>query len=212
MSTATNALCAEATVLGKYPFVYKWSANHAIELRKKRWLMIHMADDAIICSATFTLEQPPLRTLRRKLRNAQKLGVIIRTNAPRPWVDLQQIDLDWQTAHGLARGGSTGRFDVGYLSNHLVAWAEDKARPCAFATFQVGTNEWGLDVMRHTNDVPSGTMHALVYTSIKAAQRTGTKLLSLASTPACTNSNQRLHQIGNHATQPRHPLWRWLSG
>jgi|TARA_B110000908_G_scaffold135477_1_gene160282 phosphatidylglycerol lysyltransferase len=185
MATTINALNAEAALLGKHPFVYKCSGKNAVTLRENNWSMIHMSDDAIISPQTFTLGQPALRTLRRKLRTAQKSGVIIKTDTAYPWLDMERIDGEWQKAHGAARGGTMGRFEVGYLSNHFIARAEHHGRICAFVTFQVGTNEWCLDVIRHTNEVPDGTMHALVHEAIKAAQNAGVPRLSLASTPAC---------------------------
>lgn len=45
--------------------------------------------------------------------------------------------------------------------------------------------------MRHTNEVPNGTMHALVYAAIKGAQQAGVPRVSLASTPACPNPQNR---------------------
>lgn len=100
---------------------------------------------------------------------------------------MQRIDFEWQNAHGKARGGTIGRFKIGYLSNHFIARAEHYGRLVAFVTFQVGKNEWCLDVMRHTNEVSNGTMHALVYAAIKGAQQAGVPRVSLASTLVCPN-------------------------
>jgi phosphatidylglycerol lysyltransferase len=191
MLETLNAVCKEATVLGKYPFVYKCCRKNAVQLRKKHWSMIHMSDDAIILPQTFTLEQPALRTLRRKLRVAQKSGLTIKTDTAYPWLDMQRVDTEWQATHGTARGGTMGRFEVAYLANHFIARAECQGKLCAFVTFQIGTDEWCLDVMRHTDTVPDGTMHTLVHTAILAAQRAGVTRISLASTPACPDPNSR---------------------
>ena len=191
MVATINALNAEAIVLGKHPFIYKCSVKNAVTLRANRWSLIHISDDAIITPKRFILEQPALRTLRRKLRAAHKSNLIVKTDAPHPWPELQQIDDEWQNTHGTARGGTMGRFEKGYFSNHFIARAEHDGRLCAFITFQVGASDWSLDVMRHSATAPSGTMHALVYAAIKAAQTSGVPRLSLASTPACPDPHSR---------------------
>ena len=191
MSATINALTTEATVLGKHPLVYKCCARNAAVLRKVNWSVIHMSDDAIVLPQTFTLDRPALRTLRRKLRAAQKSSVTIKTDSAFPWSDMQKIDTEWQSAHGTARGGTMGRFEVGYLSNHFIARAEQNGRLCAFVTFQICKNEWCLDVMRHSNDIADGTMHALIHAAISAAQKAGVARLSLASTPACPDPHSR---------------------
>ena len=191
MGATINALNAEAAILGKHPFVYKCSAKNAVTLRTNKWSTIHISDDAIIAPRRFNLEQPALRTLRRKLRAVHKSNLIVKTDAPHPWSELQQIDVEWQNTHGTARGGTMGRFEIGYLSHHFIARAEHNGRLCAFVTFQVAASEWSLDVMRHSAAAPSGTMHALVHAAIKAAQMSGVPRLSLASTPACPDPNIR---------------------
>ena len=194
MGATINGINAEAAILGKHPFVYKCSAKNAVTLRANSWSVIHISDDAIITPQRFNLEQPALRTLRRKLRTAHKSNLIVKTDAPHPWSELQQIDDEWQNTHGTARGGTMGRFEKGYLSNHFIARAEHNGRLCAFVTFQVGASEWSLDVMRHSAAAPRGTMHALVYAAIKAAQISGVPRLSLASTPACPDPRSRFFQ------------------
>lgn len=180
-----KALQAEAKEQGKLPFIYKCNARTAQGLRNHHWSMIHLSDDALVTPQSFDLTHPSLRRLRRKLRSAKKSGLSIRTDAPQPWSELQSIDHTWQSSHGTARGGTMGRFEVGYLTTQFIARAYHKGQLCAFVTFQKGANEWCLDVMRHHDDIPDGTMHALVHRAIIAAQREGIERLSLAAVPAC---------------------------
>ena len=84
-----------------------------------------------------------------------------------------------------------GHFEIGYLSTHFIARAEHHGRLCAFVTFQKSGNEWCLDVMRHTSEMPDGTMHALVHSAITAAKELGIERLSLAATPACPDPSSR---------------------
>lgn len=191
MDGALKSLTAEARTLGKSPFFYKCNRQSAAKLRQYGWAIIHMSDDAIVMPETFDLDRPALRTLRRKLRNTEKAGVALHTKGPQPWSELADVDQDWQHAHGKARGGTMGRFEAGYLSNHFIIRAEFQEKVCAFVTFQTTKNEWCIDVMRHTKDVPDGTMHALVHAAITAARQAGVKRLSLAATPACPDPHSR---------------------
>jgi phosphatidylglycerol lysyltransferase len=191
MNATIRALKAEAKLLGKTAFIYKCSARNAVSLKQNNWSMIHMSDDAILSPQSFTLDRPKMRGLRRKLRSAQKSGLIIKVDAQYPWSQMQTVDEEWQNAHGRARGGTMGRFEVGYLSGHFIARAHVDGRLCAFVSFQKGKNEWCLDVMRHVNNIPDGTMHALVHAAITAAERAGIERLNLASTPACPDPESR---------------------
>ena len=121
MLAALDAINAEAEVLGKHPFFYKCNGENAAVLRAKKWSVIHMSDDAVVFPQTFTLEQPNLRNLQRKLGAAQKSGMVIKIDKACPWSDMQRIDHKWQNAHGKARGGTMGRFEIGYHSNHFIA-------------------------------------------------------------------------------------------
>ncbi|MEP3233255.1 MAG: phosphatidylglycerol lysyltransferase domain-containing protein [Hyphomicrobiales bacterium] len=185
MAATVCALKTEAAILGKTAFIYKCNARNAAVLRKFKWSMIHMYDDAIICTQSFTLETPKLRSLRRKLRNAQKSDLMIEVDTQFPWSQMQHVDEQWQIAHGHARGGTMGRFEIDYLRHHFIARAHVNGHLCAFVSFQKGKNEWCLDLMRHIDIIPDGTMHALVHAGISAAARAGIPRVNLASTPAC---------------------------
>ena len=197
MDATLRTLQAEAKNLGKTPLIYKCNARNAAVLRQNRWSMIHMSDDAIIYPQGYTLETPKMRTMRRKLRNAEKSDLTIKTDTQIPWSQMHDVDQDWQAAHGRARGGTMGRFEIDYLSAHFIARAYAENDLCAFVTFQRGKNEWCLDVMRHKSAIPDGTMHALVHAGILAAARAGIPRLNLASTPACPD--------------PQSPFFRWAA-
>ena len=145
----------------------------------------------MIAPQHFALKTPALRTLRPKLRAATKSGIVIHTDEITEWPTLHQIDQDWQNTHGAARGGTMGRFEIGYLSTHFIACAEHHGRQCAFVTFQKRRNEWCLDVMRQTSEMPDGTMHALVHSAITAAKEQGIERLSFAAISACPDPRSR---------------------
>ena len=90
-----------------------------------------------------------------------------------------------------------GRYCPNYMADQWVAVATINGRVVAFVTAHVARDEWCLDLMRHTNDTPDGTMHALVHAAIEAARTQGAKRFCLAATPACPD--------------PGSAFWRWAA-
>lgn len=136
MDAARSALKPKATFQGKIPFVYKCNARNASVLRQHGWSIMHLSDDAMIAPQNFDLNTPALRTLRRKLRAAKKNGVSLHTNSVMDWHTLHKNDQEWQDTHGIARGGTMRRFEMGYLSDQFIARAEYEGKTCAFVTFE----------------------------------------------------------------------------
>ncbi|SPH21112.1 Phosphatidylglycerol lysyltransferase [Ascidiaceihabitans donghaensis] len=190
--TAIIALTAEARTTGRMPFIYKCNSKTALIARATGWAVMHISDDALLTPALFNLDTPARRGLRRKLRAAQKSGVMIQSATNPPWTQMAHVDAAWQTAHGSARGGTMGRFCPDYLSDHFIALAFCDDDLVAFATFQRCKYEWCLDVMRHTGRMPDGTMHALVTHAVQAAASAQIARVSLAATPACPDPSRAM--------------------
>ncbi|WP_299280824.1 phosphatidylglycerol lysyltransferase domain-containing protein [uncultured Tateyamaria sp.] len=194
------ALChlrTAARQMGHLPMIYKCGPRLAQKARASGWRVLHMADDAMIDTASYTPSLPTRRTLRRKLRAADKAGVLVRGGAPLPLAAMTRIDTAWQRAHGPARGGSMGRFAEGYVQDQWVGCAYVAGTLIAFVTAHRSETEWCLDLMRHDQTAPDGTMHALVHAAITHAQRAGATQFCLAATPACPD--------------PASALWRWAA-
>lgn len=185
VSSNLTTLKNEAALKGVVPMLYKCNRKTANAARATNWKVMHISDDAILFPETFSLDSPSRRTLRRKLRAAEKAGVSISTYDVQPWHDMARVDRIWQARNGSARGGTMGQFCPTYLEDHFIARAYKDGALIAFATFQCSIHEWCLDVMRHVDDVPDGTMHTLVAQAIAEARRAGIQRLSLAATPAC---------------------------
>lgn len=179
------------------PLAYKIGARMALSARALGWRVLHVADDAIVTLGDFTLDAPRRRTLRRKLRAADKAGVYVQSDCALPYAQIAHIDRAWQRKHGRARGGSMGRYCPHYLVDQWVATAWQGDRCVAFVTAHMARDEWCLDIMRHGANVPDGTMHALVSAAIAAAQDAGAAQFCLASVPACPD--------------PASPFWRWCA-
>ncbi len=174
------------------PCLYKCSARVALKARTHRWAVAHIADEALIAPASFDTSMPPLRSLRRKLKAAQKAGIRISDATGQHSGHLSPVDADWQRARGKARGGTMGRFCPDYLSRQRVFVASQNGRVVAFATFHHTSQEWCLDLMRQTRDAPDGTMHMLVHHAIGAAAQRLVPQISLAATPACPDPKSAL--------------------
>lgn len=185
VTPALGVLQAEARMTGRMPMVYKCNAKTAFSARNMGWAVMHISDDAMLDTAQFSLDVPARRGLRRKLRAAEKAGVTVAVARTHQFSDMARVDALWQSAHGQARGGTMGRFCPDYLSDHFIVCAWQESQLVAFASFQRSHREWCLDVMRHTADMPDGTMHALVVDAVLAAKSTGIRRVSLAATPAC---------------------------
>lgn len=188
-----KAAYARATL----PMIYKCDVALAIAARASGWSVLHIADDALVCVSNYDPNVPARRNLRRKLRAAAKSGIVIKAGVSLPHPALARVDADWQRNHGTARGGSMGRYAKSYVQDQWVAGAYLDDTLLAFITVHRGQSSWCLDLMRHKDGAPDGTMHALVDAAILAARAAGADDLSLASTPACPN--------------PHSVFWRWAA-
>ncbi len=195
--TALSHLRHAAERVGKLPLIYKCSARMAVAARASGWCALHIADEAIIDVVAYDLATPSRRSLRRKLRNADKAGIVVRSGPPMPVPAMARIDSQWQSIHGTARGGSMGRYCPTYAAHQWVGCAYVQGRLVGFVTAHRGAQEWCLDIMRHGRDLPDGTMHALVHAAISAARLAGAARFSLAAVPACP--------------APHSALWRWAA-
>ena len=196
-TSAAFQLMREAENSGRIPLMYKASARLALEARKREWPVLHIADDAHIHTHSYSLETPKRRTLRRKLRSVQKMGLQIEPISEVPADKLAEVDRKWTERYGHARGGTMGRFSEDFVKTQFGLVASCKGEVVAFVTFFVSRNEWALDIMRQTENAPAGTMHALVHQAIETAKTRGVPIVSLAATPACPD--------------PTSAFWRFVS-
>ncbi|APX11387.1 hypothetical protein BWR18_06620 [Tateyamaria omphalii] len=182
---------------GRVPVVYKCGARLARMARQAGWAVLHIANDAIVDLADYDIASPSRGRLRRKLRAADRAGIIVRSNLLPDPDAAAQLDADWQARCGMARGGSMGRYCPDYVSRQWVVSAYSGNILVAFATFHRGSRDWCLDIMRHSDAAPDGTMQALVHHALQEAQAMGVTRVSLASVIACPD--------------PARAAWRWAA-
>ncbi|MBU2993557.1 phosphatidylglycerol lysyltransferase domain-containing protein [Octadecabacter sp. 1_MG-2023] len=161
--------------------LYKCSPEQASQARAAGWAVLRCAQDAVIRPQTWSPDRPACRQLRRALRHFETSGLTI--SEVRDMAHLRPVAENWVASHGREKGHSMGLYCPDYLSSQRVFAAFDGSTPVAFVSFHTG-DVWTLDLMRHEDAIPDGTMHALIVTAIHAAREGKAAFLSLASVPA----------------------------
>ncbi|MCO6382324.1 bifunctional lysylphosphatidylglycerol flippase/synthetase MprF [Oceanicola sp. 502str15] len=206
------ALQAEAKARGLAPVIYKAGPRLAATARRAGFRLLPVAEEAVLEPATFSIDSPDHRQLRRKLRRAEKAGIEItrEVGPPSPAIatEMAEVSAAWEASRGGARGFSMGRFCPVYIGHQHRYVARHQGRILGFATFHVSTREWVLDLMRTRPDdggssqgAPDGTMHALVLRAIEDAAARGCRRFSLAAVPlsASTDGNAEGETAGEPA-------------
>lgn len=175
---------SEAKRRNRIACLYRVSARVAVAARRANLKVLLVANEALITSSQFNIDGPEHRTLRRKLRHAAKAGIIVTCPAQLPFEELAEVDRLWQKTHGRPRGFSMGIYSDEAVSDQKVLTAYHKGKLVAFVTFHQAISELTLDLMRHVEDVPDGTMHRLLVAAISDAKELGIPRVSLACVPA----------------------------
>jgi len=174
--------------------IYKCSARTALAARKMGWSLLPVAHEAWLRPASFSIDGPKRRQLRRQLRKAEKSGVTIKCGLRRlPLEEMAQVSQQWAQNHGGERGFSMGQFDADYINCQRVFLAYQGTQLIAFVTLHEVHHEWTLDLMRHQADAPDGTMHLLICAALQKAAALSLPRLSLAAVP-CAKA-QELHML-----------------
>lgn len=166
--------------LPKMP-LYKCSAAQAVVARKNGWSILRCANEALIDVHDWSLQGSQKRQLRRALAAFSKSNLCVRP--ARSSDDLQFAADAWTAVHGREKGHSMGRFDPNYLRHQQVFVAVDGDIIVGFVSLHTTASQWTLDIMRHTANLPKGTMQALVVAAIHAAQAADVTTVSLAAVP-----------------------------
>jgi phosphatidylglycerol lysyltransferase len=176
------ALGRTAAASGLSPLLYKCDAATACLARRAGWSVLRLGDEAVLDFESWSLDRPACRQLRRKLRaTAGALRMELATRLP--LAAMEEVARDWARRSGRERGFSMGRLDPALLRHQRVLLAWQGEALVAFASFHAGAEEWTLDLMRHREGAPNGTMHRLVVEAAALARAEGTRRLSLAAIP-----------------------------
>ncbi|TNC50474.1 DUF2156 domain-containing protein [Rubellimicrobium rubrum] len=172
-----------ANVAGRRPLLYKCDRATALTARQNKWRVVRLGQEAMLDLAEWSQERPSRRQLRRKIRTAEKAGIRVSTGSDLPLAEMEAVNRVWSERHGGEKGFSMGRFEPTYLRRQRTFLAHLEGRLVAFATFHATQEEWTLDLMRHVEDTPSGTMHLLIAAAASKARAEGCARLSLAAIP-----------------------------
>lgn len=184
LAEGTAHLTQLAEQENKLPLIYKCTPATAAKLRKQHWKVCRTAKDAIIEVASYDLATPSRRRLRRALRQAEAAQVRVLHAVSLPISQMAQLDSAWQARHGCAQGTTMGRFCPHYVAQQEVFLAYQGSELVAFASFHRDAQSLCLDLLRHADEIPQGTMHALVEAGIALAKSRKLRAVSLAAVPA----------------------------
>jgi phosphatidylglycerol lysyltransferase len=152
--------------------------------------IVKYGEEAVVDLATFSLDTPRLRSIRKAERAAARHGLTFRIvpAAAVPVVidDLAAVSAEWMAAKGHAeKHFSLGRFDRAYLHHFDVALVMIEDRIVAFANLWLTADhgEASVDLMRHRDDAPNGTMDFLFVHILRWAQERGYARFTLGIAP-----------------------------
>ncbi len=168
--------------------------------------IVKYGEEAVVDLPDLTLETPRLRSLRKAERAAARRGLTFRVvpAAAVPVIldELHAISDDWLAAKGQSeKGFSLGRFDPEYLANFDVAVAMVEGRIVAFANLWLTANREAasIDLMRHRDDAPHGTMDFLFVHLLQWAKERGFVTFTLGIAPLSGIDGRRLAPAGARA-------------
>ncbi len=178
-----QGLVVEARRETRLPMLYKVGARMAAVARAQGWVVVAVAQEAVLNPITFDLGCRERAGLRRKLRRANQAGVTAGPYRGGAEAALTAISATWRAHQGGERGFSMGRYSASYLAGQQVYVARLKDEPIAFASFHRGRTDWTLDLMRAGTNVPDETMQTLIMAALDDARAAGVARVSLAAIP-----------------------------
>jgi phosphatidylglycerol lysyltransferase len=178
-----RSLTAAAKTQSRLPALYKCGPHLAGAARQAGWRVAPVAAEAWLNPTSFTLDGPEKSALRRKLRKAEKAGILARELTRCDWPQLAKINREWSDDNGGERGFSMGRYAPNHIAQQRVFGAFLAGELCAFVSFHHNSQEWVLDLMRHRSNTPDGTNYALITLALNVAGQVGIQRFSLAAAP-----------------------------
>lgn len=164
-----------------------------------------LGEEAVVPLQTFSLEGPPRKRLRQTFSRGTRDGLTFDIRLPPHSTDLLDelavISDEWlSTRNAREKSFSLGRFDQEYLQRFPVATVAHEGRIVAFANlFQTATHVRAtIDLMRHRNDSPSGTMDFLFLSLILGLKAEGYQEFSLGMAPLIGLASSRNKRLWDH--------------
>jgi len=167
------------------PSYYKTTTDFAQHLETTGKFTTQIASEATVVLSDYSTTGSSKRELRRKLKSAADLEMIVHDAGHAPTGIYAQVSRQWAHAKGGERGFSMGFFKPDYIARFASIEARKNGETIGFLTIWTSGDgqEHGLDVMRLINEAPDGTMHALVDAAIERAKGQGAERFSLCAVP-----------------------------
>lgn len=161
--------------------------------------IVKYGEEARIDLSTFTLDGPAARPLRYADRRAEREGarfaVVPAAQVPDIMDELAAISARWLGAKGhREKGFSVGRFDPDYMAHFDCAVVRHEGRIVAFANIwkTADRSELSVDLMRHDDAIPYGTMDFLFTRLMRWGREQGYASFNLGIAPLSGLEARRL--------------------
>ena len=153
-------------------------------------MAVKIGEEAHVNLAAFSLEGSNRKTERHTLSKLEREGmtieVIEREDVPALLPELETISNDWlRHKNAREKGFSLGFFDPEYLAQFRHVVLKQDGRIVAFANLleTTGKQELSVDLMRHVEDAPAGTMDYLFFKLMLWGKEQGFQNFSLGMAP-----------------------------
>jgi phosphatidylglycerol lysyltransferase len=161
--------------------------------------IVKYGEEASVDLEAFTLEGAAMRSLRQCVRRGEREGgifeIVPAAGVPAILPNLKAVSDAWLAAknHGEKRF-SLGRFDPAYLSRFDCAVIRHQGRIVAFANLWTTQSkaELSVDLMRHAEPLPYGTMDLLFARLMLWGREHGYRRFSLGTAPLSGIEGRRL--------------------
>lgn len=199
---AAFAFVDAARSSGARPVFYELGADD-VPLMLNLGLSLHkMGEEAVVDLSRFSLDGPDRKKLRaahaRAVRDGLTLEITQPSHAEGLITDLRRISDDWLRAkNAREKGFSVGRFDPVWLDRWPLALVRHNGKIVAFANvLGAGAGKAAtVDLMRHAEDAPSGTMEFLFTDLMLQLKAEGCLTFSLGVAPLSGLAPERSHRL-----------------
>jgi len=189
----------EADRLGLRPVFYQVGEAHWQTYLDLGLTLVKLGEEAMVPLQDFTLEGRDRADLRQAWNRGKRGGLSFRVAPPEEvpalLPALSVVSQQWlDDKAGDEKGFSLGSFDPAYLSRFPVALVEAEGRIVAFANLWQAPagNELSVDLMRHVDDAPKGTMDFLFIELFLWGRAQGFHRFSLGMAPLSGLAQHRL--------------------
>lgn len=169
--------------------------------------LVKYGEEARVDLASFTLVGREAKSLRyaerRAVRDGAQFAIVPAADVPEIGPELRAISDGWLTAKGNSeKAFSVGRFEHAYICRFDCAIVRQNGKIVAFANIWAtkNHNELSVDLMRHADDMPYGTMDFLFIHLMQWAREQGYHWFTLGIAPLSGIEARRLAPIWARAS------------